>query len=92
MRTLLSIAVLMLAVIAGLLAFEIFHRQSEQWSYTIIAPSDSDFIEELNKLGASGWEIVSARRASLVPSIDIMSYEVIMKRHGVAPVVVAKSK
>lgn len=53
-----------------------------KWEYRIASPSDEDLQAQLRALGADGWEIVSARRAT---SSDgggrtAASYEMILKR------------
>lgn len=57
----------------------------EQWQYTIVAPKDEELKTTIDKLGAEGWELVSARRASDGASTSPkMSYEMIFKKRGVA--------
>jgi len=84
MRALLSIAVVLLAGIAGLLALETFNHPPDSWSYAVIAPKDDQLIDTLNKAGALGWEVVSARRAtSGEGKYSTAAYEMIMKRRGI---------
>ena len=86
MRILLSIAVFLLAVIAGLLTILTFNRPADTWSYVILAPKDENLIKELNQAGALGWEIVAARRAtSGEGALSSASYEIILKRRGITP-------
>lgn len=83
LRILLFFAVLLLAGIALLLALQTYNHPPDTWSYAIIAPKDEDLIKELNKAGALGWEVVSARRAtSGEGTLSTASYELILKRHG----------
>ena len=85
MRILLSVAVVLLAGIATLLAVETFRHPPEIWSYAVIAPKDEDLIKELNRAGSLGWEVVSARRAtSSEYKPSGASYEMILKRRGAA--------
>lgn len=72
-RIALATGFLVLAVAAGLLP------GTQRWEYLIFAPKDAELDYELNKLGASGWEIVSARRATSATG-NRASYELIMKR------------
>ena len=52
------------------------------WEYKVIAPSDGEFLNTLNVLGAQGWELVHARRAmnQLDSGTSQEVYEMIMKR------------
>jgi hypothetical protein len=84
MRILLSIAVVLLAVIAALLALQTFEHPPDKWSYGIVAPKDDDLIETLDRLGSMGWEVVAARRATSGEGVySTASYEMILKRRGV---------
>ena len=57
----------------------------EQWQYTIASPKDVELKTAMDKLGADGWELVSARRASDGDRINpTMSYEMILKKRGAA--------
>jgi hypothetical protein len=59
----------------------------EQWQYTIAAPKDDELKTAIDKLGADGWELVSARRASDGDTRNPkMSYEMIFKKRGSATV------
>lgn len=53
--------------------------EQPHWEYTIESPSDLQIEEELDRLGAEGWELVAARRATSSIS-DNVSYEMIFKR------------
>jgi hypothetical protein len=64
MRKDLAIVMLLLAAITVLLGIQTFNQPSDTWSYTILAPTDENLIKELNRAGAAGWEVVSARRAT----------------------------
>ena len=50
-----------------------------QWEYTIESPDDLFIEDELERLGAQGWELVFARRATS-DITDGVSYEMIFKR------------
>jgi hypothetical protein len=75
------IFLLLLAVVA-LLAYDRFGpARVLQWQYTIIAPDDAMFDQEMNKLGRDGWELVSARRATSGSGYtSSAAYEVILKK------------
>jgi hypothetical protein len=84
----LNAVVLALLLILLVSAGQMFLNRAlpEQWQYTIAAPKDEELNSVINKLGANGWELVSARRASDGSSRDPkMSYEMIFKKRGVAP-------
>ncbi len=52
-----------------------------QFEYMVAAPKDYLFDSQMNALGAQGWEVVSARRATSSNEYDrSASYEVILKR------------
>jgi hypothetical protein len=51
---------------------------TQQWEYKIASPSDIGFQREMDDLGAQGWEMVFARRAT--SQTDSVHYEVILKR------------
>lgn len=53
-----------------------------QWEYRVVAPSDGMFDTEMNRLGKEGWEVISARRATAAGDSNLVSYEVILKRHA----------
>jgi hypothetical protein len=54
---------------------------SQEWEYSVVSVPDNSFTEKMNEIGAQGWEVVFARRASdgreLLPTF---SYEIILKR------------
>ena len=52
------------------------------WEYKVVAPSDGEFLNTLNVLGAQGWELVHARRAmnQLDSGASQEVYEMILKR------------
>jgi hypothetical protein len=83
LRILLSVAVVLLAGIAALLAVQTFDHPPDIWSYVVIAPKDEELMKDLNRAGSLGWEVVSARRAtSGEGSLSNASYEMILKRRG----------
>ena len=54
-----------------------------KWEYTIVAPSDEELAARLKVLGAEGWEIIAARRATNADpggGRPTASYEMILKR------------
>lgn len=60
--------------------------QPVRWEYTVKNVPDADFYVEMGSLGAEGWELVSARRAS-VGEINVLAnpkpefrYEMIFRR------------
>ena len=56
-------------------------RAQPSWEYTIEDLRDEKFIEEINRSGTLGWEVVFARRASSGEGDNMkMGYEVIYKR------------
>lgn len=59
-------------------------KPAPKWEYAIQQVPDASFVETMNKAGANGWELVSARRAT---SDDLASnpkpvfyYEMIFRR------------
>lgn len=87
----LAMRVNILCALVGLLlivvALKIWMERTlpEQWQYTIAAPKDEDLQTEIDKMGADGWELVFARRASGGDqSNPKMSYEMIFKKRGAA--------
>lgn len=50
-----------------------------QWEYKVEAVPDLSFTEAMNRYGAEGWDLVTARRAR-DPVTDEFSYECIFKR------------
>lgn len=82
-RIMTFVAVILLGTIASLLAIQTFDHPPEKWQYTVIAPNDANLENVLDKAGADGWEVVSARRASNGDSDNpTFSYELIMKKRG----------
>lgn len=74
---LIALAVVGLVLVAAPVLF----GSQEKWEYKVEAPSDYGLTEKLNRLGAQGWEVVSARRASDGSSYSpTFSYEIIFKR------------
>lgn len=51
----------------------------KSWEYKIFSPRDFNFEMEVNAMGADGWELVSARRATSSDG-GSPSYEMIFKR------------
>ena len=53
-----------------------------RWEYRVEAPADDVLLQELNQLGASGWEVITARRATGEDFLGsrYASYEMIMRR------------
>lgn len=83
LRILLSVAVALLAAIAALLGVQTFQHPPDIWSYLILAPKDENLIKELDRAGALGWEVVSARRATTGEGrLSTASFEMILKRRG----------
>jgi len=76
------ILVALVVVIVTLLSWNVF--RAEKWEYKIEAVNDLTFNTDINKLGAEGWELVFARRASSGPADATakpeFSYEMIFKR------------
>jgi hypothetical protein len=83
-RPQLTILILLLGVIAALQAWETVtatFAPATRWEYTIDAPADEDLAAGLQKIGAAGWELVSARRATgEAGGKTRASYEMIFKR------------
>ncbi len=79
-------AIIVLLILA-LLVFPFFHSllsgvlPSQEWEYCLVSIPDYSFETKINALGADGWELVFARRASDGSEIRAtMSYEMIFKR------------
>jgi hypothetical protein len=66
------------SILLGLLAVIVVTHPTVQ--YRIEDVSDSGFTKTMNELGADGWELVFARRASDDITHSVFSYEVIFKR------------
>lgn len=82
-RVMTFVVVILLGTIASLLAVQTFDHPPERWQYTVVAPSDANLKNVLDRAGADGWEVVSARRASNGDSENpTFSYELIMKKRG----------
>jgi len=76
------IVLVLITAISGGFSFT-FLKPKTKWEYKIAAPSDSAFEGNMNRLGAEGWEIVSARRATTKNYITGETegiYECILKR------------
>jgi len=73
-------AVGVLGVLVGIVAlFRGTPAPSQSWEYACVVVSDASFERDMSDLGAVGWEVVSARRASSADGA-IWQYEVIVKR------------
>ena len=84
----LSVIVLLLVLILLVLSGQMFLNRAlpEQWQYAVAAPKDEELKAVTDKLGADGWELVFARRASDGASTNpTMSYEMIFKKRGASP-------
>jgi predicted Zn finger-like uncharacterized protein len=73
---LIAILLFLAAILGGIGLF----NGRPTWEYLIVAPRDNSFVEEMDRLGSMGWEVVSARRASGGELKPTYSYEVILKR------------
>ena len=71
-----------LILIAALLALQLAATISgDNWNYTVASPQDAVLVDELNRLGASGYEVVAARRAVGHDREERKAaYEVILKK------------
>jgi hypothetical protein len=78
-------AVLILLLLVTATGLYIHREVPESWQYMIAAPKDGEFQEVMDRLGAAGWELVFARRASESGVPSSMSYEMIFKKRGAAP-------
>jgi hypothetical protein len=79
--TTLVILIALLVSVQAFQAFQGFSTRAQSWEYQIVAPADNELPTELRTLGAAGWEIVSARRAtSEVNGRTVGIYELIMRR------------
>ena len=80
----------LLALVVLLTIISIGQKWTEQpkaapmWEYAIQKVADPAFNETMNRLGANGWELVSARRATsddlASNSKPVFYYEVIFRR------------
>lgn len=79
------IQISLLAAAVFLLAM-IWHNQTQdKFSYVITSPLDTRLEFELNQLGALGYEVVAARRATVGHGEGSEArYELILKRKGPA--------
>jgi hypothetical protein len=59
--------------------FGVISSWGTRWEYRIEAPADRLFESEVNRLGAEGWELVSARRVASEDGSGA-KYELIFKR------------
>ena len=83
----LNVIALLLVLILLVSAGQMFLNRAlpEQWQYTIAAPKDEELQTTIDKLGAEGWELVAARRASDGDTTKPkMAYEMIFKKRGIA--------
>ena len=76
---------LLIALIAAILLFHVVtwvidHASRTQWEYKIESPSDRVFETEVDRLGADGWELVTARRVAADDGGPGAKYELIFKR------------
>lgn len=70
-----------LVVVFVALLFTGCAHDKAKWEYTIQSIDDGVFTSSMDTLGAHGWELVFARRASSGPAYDQkFQYEVILKR------------
>ncbi|WP_417387905.1 hypothetical protein [Gimesia sp.] len=76
----LMILVILVCLLLGVQIINLFLGSPtlQRWEYDIISPSDSVVVEKLNLLGAEGWEVVSARRATGYD--NEASYEMLIRR------------
>lgn len=72
----------LLLVAQGWQLFKGVAAQRQMWEYAIEAPKDEDLGTRLQLLGAAGWEIVSARRATgeATNGKTTAAYEMILRR------------
>src|SRR5688572_5526681 len=79
-----ALMIILLVLLVGVQAWQLIGGMSvkaQTWEYTIDSPPDEQLPGRLKTLGANGWEIVSARRAtSKVGDETVASYEMILKR------------
>jgi hypothetical protein len=80
-----AIPVTLLAILVGITAFNTFKPAGAgamtrpKWEYKIVGVPDPEFDTAMGTLGADGWELVFARRASGGRE-EKMLYECIFKR------------
>jgi len=74
----------LLFLLLAVTAWKAFSPPPTAWEYQIVSINDSEFSSKTNELGASGWELVFARRAADgdTPTNEkpTMLYEMIFKR------------
>lgn len=64
----------------AILVVEVFPSlRSPSWEYRVESPGDSELQSKMDELGAEGWELVTARRATSGGGLFV-SYEMIFKR------------
>ena len=76
---------LLIALTAALLLFHVVtwivdHASATHWEYKVESPSDRTFETEVDRLGADGWELVTARRVAPDDGGPGAKYELIFKR------------
>lgn len=78
-----NIAILLLAALVVISSFQALRddQSALQWEYKIASAPDAAFTDEVNRLGADGWEIIFARRASSGEGKSEFNYEMIFRRH-----------
>ena len=60
-------------------------QQQIRWEYAVGIAQDGKLAETINKYGAEGWELVSARRGELSTKPQAAAYEIIVRRPSNAP-------
>lgn len=78
-----TLGLVLLVAFALLSAFCWFNVLRPTWEYKVADLPDDGFTQQANALGARGWEIVSARRATtgdLGSGSATAEYELILKR------------
>lgn len=76
----LMVLVVLVSLLLGIQSINLILNSavSQRWEYDIVSPDDSEVVEELNLLGAQGWDIVTARRA--IGYNNKSSYEMLIRR------------
>jgi hypothetical protein len=72
---LVALAVIALALVAGVIL------EPPGYEYAVFSVPDEQLVPSLNKIGAQGWEVISARRAVESRGSDA-SYEMILRRQA----------